>query len=250
MKDINKKYFGIFDRILSHSALVLISKDLGIDFLFYDNEHNSFEKNRLHDLFILGNSIGLPSLIRVAELSRREIGQMLDNGASGIMVPMIETREQAEKLVAYSKYPPIGNRGYSSGAHTGYGPSGGHKEIMKEKNETVVTIAQIETKKGVENAEEIISVDGIDACIIGPVDLSISLGVTGNIMDPIELEACKKVIDACKKHNKLVGIIGSNKILEYFKEDLNYFISFNDTSILRSGIQNASDTYKQLFKDN
>ena len=246
MKDIDKKYFGIFDRILSHPAVLLMSKELGLDFVFYDNEHNSFDKIKLHDLLLLGNSIGLSSFVRVAELSRREIGQMLDNGASGIMVPMIESREEAELLVKYSKYPPIGGRGYSSGAHTGYGPSGGHKETMENKNKEVVTIAQIETKKGVENIEEILSVEGIDACILGPVDLSISLGVTDDVMNPIELEACSKVIRASKEHNKLVGIIGSNQILEHFKSELNYFISYNDLSMLRKGLIEAANTYKSF----
>lgn len=246
MKDINKKYFGIFDRILTHPAVLLMSKELGLDFVFYDNEHNSFDKTKLHDLLLLGNNIGLSSFVRVAELSRREIGQMLDNGATGIMVPMIERKEEAELLVKYSKYPPIGGRGYSSGAHTGYGPSGGHKETMENKNIEVVTIAQIETKKGVDNIEDILSVEGIDACILGPVDLSISLGVTDDVMNPIELEACSKVIETCKDHNKLVGIIGSNQILEHFKSDLNYFISYNDLSMLRKGLTEAANTYKNF----
>lgn len=246
MKDINKKYFGIFDRILTHPAVVLMSKDLGLDFIFYDNEHNSFDKLRLHDLFLFANEAGIKSFIRVAELSRREIGQMLDNGANAVMVPMIESKEQAQKLVEYSKYPPIGKRGYSSGAHTGYGSGGRYRERMDDKNREVLTIAQIETKSGIENAEEIISTEGIDACILGPVDLSISLGFPGDIMNEEELKACEKVIKICKKYNKPVGIIGANKILDYFKDDLNYFISYNDYSILRLGLEEAVEQYEKF----
>lgn len=246
MKNINKKYYGLFVKLITNPAIQVMSKNLGIDLLFYDNEHSSFSKSELHNVFLFANNIGLPSFIRVGELSRREIGQMLDNGAAGIMVPMIETKEQAELLVKYSKYPPLGLRGYSSGAHTNYGPSGNHKENMQLKNETIVTIAQIETKEGVKNAREILEVEGIDACILGPVDLSISLGVVGNIMADIELEACRKVIDICKELDKPVGIIGSNEILEYFKEDLNYFISANDSSILRNGIKDAVEQYKKI----
>ncbi|QRG86951.1 HpcH/HpaI aldolase/citrate lyase family protein [Bulleidia sp. zg-1006] len=248
MKNLNKKYFGLFVKLVTNPAMLVMSKDAGLDFLFYDNEHNSFSKSKLHDLFLFGNNIGLPSFIRVSELSRREIGQALDNGAVGIMVPMIETKEQAERLVEFSKYPPIGLRGYSSGAHTNYGPSGNHQGNMELKNKTVVTIAQIETERGVKNAEEILETPGIDACIIGPVDLSISLGVTDNIMDKKELETITKVISVSKKLNKPVGIIGANEILEYFKDDLNYFISANDLSILRSGLHNAVAKYKEITK--
>ncbi|NLC41831.1 MAG: 2,4-dihydroxyhept-2-ene-1,7-dioic acid aldolase [Erysipelothrix sp.] len=248
MKQSNKRYFGLFVKLFTNPAMYLMAKDAGLDFVFFDNEHQVFSKSKLHDLMLFGNNINLPTFVRVCELSKREIAQMLDSGATGIMVPMIETKEQAEKLVEYSKYAPIGKRGYSSGAHTNYGPSGNHQQNMDEKNQTVVTIAQIETKLGVENAEKILSVPGIDACILGPVDLSISLGNVGNVMHPNELAAIDKVVAVCKSLNIPYGIIGSNEILEHYKEDINYLVSYNDASILKDGFKQAVTKYTEIVK--
>ena len=159
---------------------------------------------------------------------------------------MIETQEMAQKLVEWSKYPPIGNRGYSSGANTNYGPSGGHRENMDSINQKTVTIAQIETKLGIDNAEDIISTPGIDAIIVGPVDLSISLDVTGDIMHPKQLEAIDKVVALCAKYHKSFGIIGSNAILEHYKDHINYFVSAIDSNIIRDGIIKSVKDYDQI----
>lgn len=246
MKDKSKNYYGMFSKILINPAVYLMAKNGGLDFMFYDAEHGMLQMDKLHDLVLFGNNIDLPTFIRVAELSRKEVSHALDCGATGIMVPMIETREDAEKLVYWSKYPPVGNRGYSSGANTNYGPSGGHRENMDEINERTVTIVQLETKTGIENAEEIISVEGVDGVIIGPVDLSISLGNIGDVLAPKQVEAINKVIELCKKYNRTFGIIGSNQILEYFKDDINYFVSAMDTSIVRDGIVNAVKDYDRI----
>ncbi len=130
MKEINGQYYGMFTKLLINPAVYLMAKNGGLDFMFYDGEHGMLQTDKLHDLVLFGNNINLPTFIRVGELSRMEISQALDCGARGIMVPMIETKEMAEQLVAYSKYPPIGIRGYSSGANTNYGPSGGHRINM------------------------------------------------------------------------------------------------------------------------
>lgn len=247
MKDTNKKYVGLFTKLITNPALYLMSKNANMDFIFYDCEHGVIGKEKLHDLILFGNNVGVPTFVRVAELSRKEVSQVLDCGATGIMVPMIELKEEAEKLVSWSKYPPIGQRSYSSGANTNYGPSGGHKENMERLNQQTVTIAQIETLKGVEHCEEIASIPGLDAIIVGPVDLSISLGNVGNVMAPNELEAIERVIQACKQNDLMFGIIGSEKILEHFKEDVNYWISATDYNIIRDGIVNAVNRFKDVY---
>ena len=246
MKNTEKEHYGVFVKLLTTPAMYLMAKNAGMDFIFYDNEHSVFNKTDLHDLMLFGNNIGIPSFVRVNELSKREISQVLDSGATGIMVPMIETKEQAQLLVEYSKYPPIGKRGYSGGANTNYGPSGGHRENMDQINANTVTIAQIETRLGVENAEEIVSVEGIDAVIVGPVDLSISLGNIGDTMHPNELAAIDHVVEICRKYNKPFGIIGSNAILKHYHNDLNYFVSAIDMNIIRDGFKQAVDTYKGM----
>lgn len=246
MKAIDTKYYGLFTKMIPNPALNLMAKNAGLDFIFYDNEHGFIPTDKLHDLILFGNNINLPSFVRVCELTRKEVSQVLDCGASGVMVPMIETKEQAQQLVQWSKYPPLGNRGYSGGANTNYGPSGSHLEYMTNINKKTVTIAQIETKLGIINAEEIVATEGIDGVIVGPVDLSISLGNIGNIMDSNQLDAIQTVADLCKKYGKTFGIIGTNEILKHFKDDINYFVSAIDTSIIKSGLERSVKEYESI----
>lgn len=247
MKDINKNYYGMFTRITLNPAVYIMAKNAGLDFIFYDAEHAMLQMDKLHDLVLFGNNMGLSSFIRVAELSRKDVSAALDCGATGIMVPMIETAEEAYNLVQWSKYPPIGDRGYSGGANTNYSPLSTVRENLDAINDKTVTIAQIETKKGIENAEEIIKTEGIDAVIIGPVDLSISLGVENDILDKVQVEAIDKVVALCKKYQKTFGIIGENRILEHYKNDVNYLVSAFDTNIIRDGLIKAVKDYDDIL---
>ena len=242
----HKKAKGILLKMLNNPAYMIMAKDCGFDFVFFDCEHGILSYEELHDTMIFGNTIGIPSIVRVAELTRRDISKTLDLGASGIMVPMIETKEQAESLVNWSKYPPIGNRSYSGGANTFYAPSGNHEKNMNILNNRTLTIVQIETIKGIQNIEEILSVKGIDAAIIGPCDLAISLGNPDDVMTNEELKAIQKVAETCKEHKKAFGIIGGMKILKYFKNDINLLLSAIDTNLVRESMKKAVDQYEEL----
>ena len=238
---------GLFDQVLESEAVMFMAKQNGIDFVFFDCEHGAHSYDRLHDLMLCGNAIGMPSIVRVPELSRAWISRALDFGAQGIMVPMTETRQQAERIVQYSKYPPLGQRSYSGGAHTFYGPSGHHSENMAKANAKVISIAQIETVKGVENIEDILSVEGIDAAIIGPVDLSISMGHPDDVYTEEEISAIEKVCSTCEKYHKGFGIIGSEKMLELFRGRVNLMVDLIDAHMLRDSFAKASEAYRKLY---
>lgn len=240
---------GLLVKIVENPAIVCMAKQCGMDFIFYDCEHGVLSYRTLHDLMVLGNSMKLPSIVRVAQLARANISQILDFGATGVMVPMIETKQQAQQLVNWSKYPPIGKRSYSGGANTHYGPSGHHAENMQNINERTMTIVQIETLAGVEGIEEILSVEGIDAVIIGPCDLGISMDNPDNVMHPKEIELITSVMEACKRHEKAFGIIGGTALLQYFKTHIDLFLSTIDTNLIRSGIEQAVNMYDDMIGD-
>ena len=248
LKDLmkNGKVKGVFVKTMAFPAMVILTQQCGMDFIFYDGEHGILDEERLHDLMVLGNCNDFPTIVRVPELSKREVSRILDYGATGVMVPMIETKEEAEKLAGWSKYPPIGRRSYSSGANTHYDSSGAHSANMVEMNERTIAIVQIETVRGIENIEEILSVDGIDAIIVGPCDLANSMGNPDYLMDEKELEMIQRVSDACKKYQKPWGIIGKMNMLRYFKDDLSILIGADDLGILRAGLKNAVKEYEEL----
>lgn len=240
------KISGIMMRIVRNPAAAQLIKNAGLDFFMYDCEHAALTIETLHDTFLVANSLGINGFARVPNGTKEWISRVLDAGASGVMVPMIENKQQAENLVKYSKYTPIGGRGYSGGiAFSGY-TGGKHADMMRAQNARVITIAQIETRGGVENAEEIAAVEGIDALLIGPNDLSIALDIPGDLMNPIELEAIAKVAAACKKHGKAFGLHAGAAMLELFKDDLTLVMCGTDTDVLTNGFKSTADIINKL----
>lgn len=238
---------GLLVKVIATPALNLIAKQCGLDFIFYDCEHGALSYRELHDLMVMGNAIDLPSLVRVPQLTRRDISQVLDLGAEGVMVPMVETKAQALQLIEWALYPPFGKRSYSGGANTMYAQGGNHRKNMEMMNHKTLIIVQIETMKGVEHIDEILSINEIDAVIVGPCDLGISMGILDDVMNPLELEAIQRVIDACHQHKKSFGIIGSLTLLERFKNDITWFISAIDTNILRDAIKQVMQDTKEMI---
>jgi 2-dehydro-3-deoxy-L-rhamnonate aldolase len=242
-----QKVHGSMIRLQRNPAISFFAKNAGLDFLLYDCEHGHYNFETLHDIFVTGNAMGFDSFVRVAELSKDWISRTLDSGATGIMVPMTETPAQAKEIVKWAKFTPIGDRGYGSGlAHSNYLSGGKHVDVMSAQNNRVVVIAQIETKLGVDNADEIAGTDGIDVLLIGPNDLSISLGIPGDLMNPIELEAIAKVAAACKKHGKAFGLHAGAKMHEVFKNDETFMMLSTDLDMLTAGFKDIKNTLEKI----
>ena len=201
-----------------------ILEQAGAEFIFFDQEHSEVSYDQLK--FLSQNSENLLTLTRVPQLEYNLIARSLDVGVQGIMCPKIETREQAEKLVEYSKYRPLGKRGLAFGiSHDKYQRKIDSKsnymfktisEKMNFLNENIITIALIETELGIKNCEEIMAVPGIDVGWFGHYDLTDSMKIVGEFDNEKFLLAIEKFISACKKNNKPAGIIDTN--LKYLKK--------------------------------
>ena len=178
----------------------------GYDFAFIDMEHGNYSMETVADLIRGAKSVGMATIIRVPHLESYFISRVLDAGAEGIMVPMTSTKEQAERIVRYSKYAPLGQRGFGGQmGHTDYKPVKA-AEFMKEANENTLVVAQIETREAIENIDAILGVEGIDVGLIGPNDLSISLGVPDQLNSETMNHAIEKGVDTAKKRKKASGI--------------------------------------------
>jgi len=178
----------------------------GYDFVFIDMEHGNYNMETVADLIRGAKSAGMATIIRVPRLETFFISRVLDAGAEGIMVPMTSTKEQAEEIVRYSKYTPLGQRGFGNQTgQTDYRPLK-TLDFMKEANEHTLIVAQIETREAIENVDSILSVEGIDVGLIGPNDLSISLGIPDQMRSEILTKAIDKVVEMAKKKGKATGI--------------------------------------------
>jgi 2-keto-3-deoxy-L-rhamnonate aldolase RhmA len=169
-------------------------------------EHGNYNMETVADLIRGAKSAGMATIIRVPRLETFFISRVLDTGAEGIMVPMTSTKEQAEEIVRYSKYTPLGQRGFGNQTgQTDYRPLK-TLDFMKEANEHTLIVAQIETREAIENVDSILSVEGIDVGLIGPNDLSISLGIPDQMGSEILTKAIDKVVEMAKKKGKATGI--------------------------------------------
>ena len=190
----------------------------GYDFVFIDMEHGNYSMETMADLIRGGKSAGIASIIRVPHLETFFISRILDAGAEGIMVPMTSTKRQAEEVVRFSKYTPLGQRGFGTQTgQTDYKPLKA-SEAMREANEHTLIVAQIETPEAIENIDAILEVEGIDVGLIGPNDLSISMGMTDQMGSEIITKAIEKVVESAKKKGKASGIhIGNIEALKKWR---------------------------------
>jgi 4-hydroxy-2-oxoheptanedioate aldolase len=206
---------------LASSMTVEMAANAGFDWILIDQEHGPGDNaTLLHQLQAVGDK---PSAViaRVVWNQMPLIKRTLDLGASGIMIPYIETAEDAAKAASYMQYPPQGLRGAAmSPRATGYGTR--FDQYYAEANQNLLTVVQIETGKAVENAADIAAVDGVDVLFIGPLDLSLSLGMHDRFNDPEFRKVLKQVAQTARGAGKGAGILLPSTGLLEMAHDLGF----------------------------
>lgn len=182
----------------------------GAEFGVFDMEHTGWSLETIRMLMASTRCTDLLPLVRVPASDYHFIARVLDLGAMGIMVPMVESAAQAERMVQSAKYPPVGRRGAAFGvAHDDYVGGDVVAKIDSANRETLL-IAQIETAAGLHAVEEIASVPEIDVLWIGHFDLTNSLGIPAQFDHPLFHQAIDRVLEACSKHRKIPGFMASD----------------------------------------
>ena len=226
---------------IGYPNILRIMKNGGFEFVIIDGEHGPFDLTQFAAMVALGNSIGLDVLIRIPGIDRGMITKLLDMGADGFLVPMVNTVEEAE-------YAPMGKRGISTTrAHTNYNPPK-LSEYMEQANKKTVLLAQIETEEAVENVEKIAAVAGIDVLVVGPSDLSSDLGDPGNLKSEKLLAAAEKVAEAARKYGKQSGTVSAN--LQYLRACQKMGMTvFNKGSELGMLLSGAKQQVKSFWEE-
>jgi 2-keto-3-deoxy-L-rhamnonate aldolase RhmA len=197
-----------------HTARIIAAQGL-LDWLLVDMEHTPVDLSTASTIFAAIADVsagGCTPLARVAHGTMDQIKQALDAGAQGIIVPMINTAEDAANAVRYARYPPLGERGAGGIApHFGFGTTS-HIEYVQNANAEILVAVQIETQAAVENIDSILDTPGIDLVFIGPFDLHISLGLPAGLWSelPVFRAAVDRVIAACKQRGLTYGTITPN----------------------------------------
>ena len=219
-------------------GIPIILKNSGCEFIIFDMEHGGLSLEQFKTLAIISNANNIAPLIRIPEVSYNYVARALDLGASGIMAPMVNTPEDAIKIVHSSKYPPEGKRGAGFGfAHDNYINQNPLLYIEKA-NDSLINIIQIETKKALESVEEIASIEGVDCLWVGHFDLTNFLGIPGDFTSKIYLNAINKIVNAAKSNNKSIGIMVNNKqeLETYSKLGFNMIAVGTEMNILSRSI--------------
>jgi 2-dehydro-3-deoxyglucarate aldolase len=213
---------------LGHFSIAEIMADAGFDWLCVDMEHSVINYFQAEQLIGMIEAKGCTSYVRVGSNDPLLIKYALDAGAKGVIIPMINSEQDARKAVDAVKYPPVGRRGVGLARAQGYGFN--FKEYAERANADTIVIAQIEHIDAINNLQEIINVDGIDGTIIGPYDLSSSMGKPGMYDDSEVKKILKQYEEISKKDDKPMGyhVIEPDYSLVLEKINVGYeFIAFS-----------------------
>jgi len=188
---------------IPHASIAEIMGNAGYDWVVVDQEHGSISHDQLPDLFRaleLGNTL---PLVRLVEGTAKECKQVLDAGSGGVIVPMIETAEQLEKVIINCCWPPSGIRGVGYSRANLFGK---HFQTYSDEAQAPLVIAQIEHTRAVKNLSSILNVAGLDGILVGPYDLSASMGLTGHFDSENFNSTMQEILQICREHKKPAGL--------------------------------------------
>ncbi len=204
---------------LRDPEIARILKAGGFDYVYLDGEHGGFGIETIQNICRVATLCGLTVFTRVADMEYELIARALDCGSDGIIFPRVESPELLERAVSWCKFPPVGIRGFGlTVMQSNYEPVT-ISEMIAHRNENGMVVLQIETVKALEARDELLSVAGIDVVMVGPVDLSISLGIPGEFEHPKFIEAIDQIRDTCVAKGIVPGIQCRGVALSKFCRD-------------------------------
>jgi len=218
--------------------IAAIGKTCGFEWLFIDMEHSSLDVDTAAQIASAALPLGITPIVRVPGKEHHHASRLLDNGAQGIVVPHVDTVEEAQRAVAYCKYPPIGTRSVA-GAQPQFAfqnaPLGEATQIV---NDETLVVVMLETPQAIANADSIAAVAGVDVVLIGTNDLCAEMGIPAQFANSKVEDAYRTVIAACRKHGVHPGMGGvyEPKLMEkYIKLGMRFILSGSDFSFIMAG---------------
>ena len=224
-----------------------ILKEAACDFAILDTEHSGFGIETVKQVMAYMRAADLPTVVRVPSKAYEDIARVCDMGADGIMLPMVGNAGEAEHIVSCMKYVPRGRRGVIlRAAHDRYAPGPTMEKLQKANAETTLVV-QIETAEGVENAQAIAAVDGVDVLWVGHFDLSCSLGVPGEFDHPKFTGAIERVVQACRDNGKSLGRLVPDVAsgIAFYKQGFDFIAYSADAWVLGDAVASALDDIRE-----
>jgi 2-dehydro-3-deoxyglucarate aldolase/4-hydroxy-2-oxoheptanedioate aldolase len=227
-------------------GIARICANAGAEFVMYCMEHTGIGFETLKPQFALCRALGIAPLVRVPATEYHFVARALDIGALGVMVPLVDSAEQAGRIVSFTRYPPKGRRGAAFGfAHDDY-QGGDVVEKMRTIHQRTLVICMIETRAGLENVDAIAAVEGVDVIWLGHFDLTNFLGIPGQFSHPQYREAVKRIAAAAKKHGKAAGYMAASRELgrEYLGHGYRMIATGTDQGLLQTATAQLISSWK------
>lgn len=208
-----------------------ILSGIGFDWIFIDAEHSTLDPHHLKALFQAAGE-PTPCVVRLPALDEIAVKKTLDAGAAGLLVPQINTADQVQQLVQWGRYYPHGSRGLGFGRAQGYGLKVG--EYLENANENILLSVQAESSQAVDNIESIVGVPGLDAVLVGPYDLSASMGLPGQVDHPEVKASIQHVANVCFQAHMPIGIFGmtAGAVRPYIQQGFRFIVCGVDSVLL------------------
>lgn len=223
------------------ASLMGMLADAGLGFTIIDTEHGAFSIESVAELSRAGRDAGITPIVRIPELTYSHVTQVLDSGGQGIMLPRVTEPEQVRFCLECMKYTPVGRRGVVLGrGHTVF-RGGPLREYLDAMNQETFLVVQIETREAVDRVDELLSIPGVDAALIGPTDLSVALGVPGRMDDPLLVKAIERVMASCTAH-KVVPAIHTNDVAMtamWARRGMRLVSISSEVGLLMAGVKHA-----------
>ena len=239
----NELSIGIGIRLTRNVDIIKVMKAAGFDWLFLDLEHGSMSIETCCEIAVAAQDSGIAPIVRVPYGELAMATRVLDGGALGIVIPHVDTAEEAREIADRLRYPPRGHRSVGGGqAQFDYAPMN-MGDMTRQSDDNMLLTVMIETPKAVKNAEAIAAVPGIDCLLVGSSDLSMEMGIPGDTGNKKIQSAVDKVLAACKKHKKWPGMGGAytDALLElYIGKGMKFLLAGNDLPMLT----NAARTHQ------
>lgn len=232
-----------------HPMTAEVVSGLGYDFVGIDIEHSPASFETLAGMLRAVDAGEAETLVRVADDDPTTLGRTLDLGPDAILVPMVHTPEQAERVVDATRYPPAGSRGVGPGRASDYGRS--LPEYVEVDGETFATHVQLETARAVENAAEIAAVEGVDGIFVGPMDLSLALGAYGEWDSEEFTEAVERALEAARGADVAIGTFATSapEREERLAWGVDYLVAGVDLLHLTAGATEALEHSRSVLAD-
>ena len=227
-------------------------KQTGLDFVFLDTEHIALSRETLAQMCQVYSGLGLPSIVRIPSPDPYEACKILDGGATGILAPYIESVDQVKALVGALKLRPLKGKKLQSVLDEGEAIEPTLQKYIDARNENAILLINIKSAPALDNLDELLAVPGLDGVIIGPHDLSCSLGIPEEYQNPMFKDAVEKIIDGCLSAGLAVGIHLSESPqlqIDWAKAGVNIIMHSSDISIFSQALKSDVDIMRAALGD-